>query len=191
MLKRIINYLISRTNGFWQKFKFFLLNRQVQAGKNFKVRGGLKIKGPGRVIFGDNVFIDGRGRTVTPYTYSKDAVIEIGNDVFINGTRFGCQDKIQIGSRGILADARILDTDFHSVEANRHDSDAKVLHGPITIEENVWIAGGAVILKNTRIGKNSVVGFNAVVVDDVPDNCVAAGNPSKIVKELKQTDAPE
>ena len=53
---------------------------------------------------------------------------------------------------------------------------------PIIIKNNVWIGENARICKGVVIGNNSVVAANAVVTKDVPDNCIAAGNPAKIVK---------
>lgn len=55
-------------------------------------------------------------------------------------------------------------------------------YSPITIEDNVWIGEFARICKGVTIGKNSVIAANAVVTKDVPANCIAAGNPAKIVK---------
>lgn len=94
---------------------------RFQAGKNFRVHGSLSVRGPGRVVFGDNVRVE---MYVTPWTYAADAVIRIGDDSFINGTRFGCKSAITVGRRAILADASIMDTDFHSVHADRHSADA-------------------------------------------------------------------
>lgn len=51
------------------------------------------------------------------------------------------------------------------------------------IGDNVYIATGAKILGDIRVGSNSVVGANAVVVKDVPENCVVAGIPAKVIKE--------
>lgn len=55
---------------------------------------------------------------------------------------------------------------------------------PIRVEENAWLAGQSAVLKGVTVGKNSVVGFRAVVSEDVPSNVVVAGNPARIVKEL-------
>ena len=55
---------------------------------------------------------------------------------------------------------------------------------PITIGNNVWLAGQTAILKGVHIGDNSVVGFRAVVTGDVPPNVIVAGNPGRIVRQL-------
>jgi maltose O-acetyltransferase len=61
---------------------------------------------------------------------------------------------------------------------------------PITIEDNVWIGGGAIVLPGVTVGKNSVVGAGAVVTRDVPPNTVAVGNPARVIRHLDAPDAP-
>lgn len=51
------------------------------------------------------------------------------------------------------------------------------------IGDNVHISAGARVLGPIRIGNNVIIGANAVVVKDVPDNCIVAGIPAKIIKE--------
>jgi len=154
---------------------------RFQAGKNFRVYGSLSVRGPGRVVFGDNMRLE---MHVTPWTYSSDAVIRIGDDGFLNGTRFGCQSAITIGRRAILADASIMDTDFHSVRADRHSADAPVRVGAVTIGDNVWIAAKVGILPGTTVGDNSVVGYGAVCSGHFTANSIIAGNPARVVKPV-------
>lgn len=55
---------------------------------------------------------------------------------------------------------------------------------PITIGDNVWIGGGALVLPGVTIGDDSVIGAGAVVTKDVPANVVAVGNPARPVRSL-------
>ena len=55
---------------------------------------------------------------------------------------------------------------------------------PITIGDNVWLGGGAIILPGVTIGDNTVVGAGAVVTKDLPANVVAVGNPARVIREL-------
>ncbi len=179
-------YILSIFLGYLYKFRYHILRRKVVLGKSLRIRGSLIIRGPGEVFIGDRVYIDGRGHPVTLFTYDKGAIISIGSNSFIDGTRFGCQKRISISKYAILGDARIMDTDFHSISPNRWSSDALVESNPVIVEENVWIGAAAAVLKGVRIGNNSVVGFGSVVTKDVPSNCVVAGNPARVVKKLDE-----
>ncbi|CAL9550707.1 sugar O-acetyltransferase [Streptomyces cellulosae] len=55
---------------------------------------------------------------------------------------------------------------------------------PITIGDNVWIGGGAIVCPGVTIGDNAVIGAGAVVTKDVPANVVAVGNPARPVRSL-------
>ena len=167
--------------GLWYRAWCRLRGIRFEAGRNLRINGRLIVRGPGRVILGDNVRI---GMTVTPWTYTAEAVITIGSDSFVNGTSFACCREIRIGRRAILGRSSIMDTDFHSVRADRHRPDAQVRVSPVVLEDNVWVAAQAGIVPGTRIGENSVVGFGAVCAGVFPDGVVIAGNPAKVVKKL-------
>ena len=146
--------------------------------------GTLRAQGPGTVIIGDDCIVDD---LFTPFTHHPLAKIQIGKNSFINGTRLGCFQKIEIGESCILADARIIDTDFHSLNRNRNTQAARPpVSSPIVIENNVWIAASAAILKGVHIGENSVIGFGSVVTKNIPANQIAAGNPASIIGEVPQ-----
>ena len=55
---------------------------------------------------------------------------------------------------------------------------------PITIGDNVWIGGRAIINPGVTIGDNAVIASGAVVTKDVPANAVVGGNPAKIIKMI-------
>jgi len=170
--------------GHYYKLKYRLLKKDVHIGSNFKVIKKLSIKGPGKVIIGDNVVVDGTSHAVTPWTANADAEIIIGSNTFLNGTRFGCARKIEIGENCILADCRILDTDFHSIYPERRNDPDAVESAPIKIGNNVWIALGCVILKGVAIGDNSTIAAQSVVYGDVPESTVYGGNPAVLIKRI-------
>ena len=58
---------------------------------------------------------------------------------------------------------------------------------PITVEDNAWIGGGSIILAGVTIGKGSVIGAGSVVTKSIPENCLAAGNPCKVIRQINQT----
>ncbi len=181
---RAIRIAMSLARGTYYKWKYELQGKNVRIGKNFRVKAGFSIKGPGRVIIGDNVVADGTSHAVTPWTLNKDAEIIIGNNVILNGTRFGCSRRIEIGDNCILADCRILDTDFHSTNPLRRNDPSCIEAAPIKIGRNVWIALGSVILKGVNLGDNSTISAQSVVYKDVEESSVYGGNPASLIKRI-------
>ena len=115
-----------------------------------------------------------------------------GSNVFVNsGCVFLDGGTITIGDRVLLAPDVKLYTGSHSLNARERwvpgeDGRYRLITRvePITIGDDVWIGGGAVVLPGVRIGSNVIVAAGAVVDKDVPDNCVVAGVPAKIIKQL-------
>lgn len=60
----------------------------------------------------------------------------------------------------------------------------KTSSAPVTIGSNVWIGGGSIILPGVTIGDNTTIGAGSVVSKSIPANCLAVGNPCKVIKEL-------
>jgi maltose O-acetyltransferase len=57
---------------------------------------------------------------------------------------------------------------------------------PVEIGSDVWVGGGPIILPGVRIGSRAVVGAGSVVTRDLPDGVFAAGNPCRVVREIKE-----
>src|SRR5665213_107009 len=158
-----------------------LFRPRITIGRNLILDGKLIVRGPGRVMLGNDVVVSMR---VTPFTYDADATIEIGDRVFLNGTRLGCKQRLSIGNRCILAECRISDYDFHSVDPEHRNDPAYIKHRPVTIEENVWIGTDCSIQKGVTVGRNSTIAAMSLVRSDVPSYSVAGGNPAVVLKQL-------
>lgn len=167
--------------GHFYKIYWPLRGQRFTAGRNFRVFGSLLIRGPGRVIFGDDVRVIQR---TTPFTHSPDAVISVGNRVDLVAVRFACMQRISIGNLSQVSECRVMDTDFHSIAVNRRDESAPVRTAPITIGENVWIAPESAILPGTTIGDNSVIAFGAICSGAVPANVIMVGNPARVAGKV-------
>jgi acetyltransferase-like isoleucine patch superfamily enzyme len=146
----------------------------------------------GRIIFYDRVkFISkslnnalGLNHQIVIRCLSQNAFIEIGSDTGLSGVSICAQKKVKIGSVCLIgANVIIADTDFHPVkpEGRRY---APLPDNPkaVVIGDNVFLGANSIILKGVVIGENTVIGAGSVVVDDVPPNCVAVGNPAKVVR---------
>lgn len=87
---------------------------------------------------------------------------------------------IDIGDTIMGPDAYVIDTDCHHI----FDADGTVLNPsePVKFCGHVWLGQGATVLKGVTIGQGSCVGAHSVVCDDVPEKCLAAGSPAKVIK---------
>ena len=112
--------------------------------------------------------------------------IEIGDNVFINYncTMLDC-NKIKIGNNVLIAPNVQFYAATHPVEYEIRLQELEMAY-PIIVEDNVWIGGGAIICPGVKIGRNTVIGAGSVVVKDIPANCVAVGNPCKVIKHLEE-----
>ena len=184
--KRLIKPLAVRAiSAFWVRWHKLRLGDRVRFGRNFQTNGRLVIKGPGRVVFGDDINAWCHAEKNVLITYTPDSRITIGSGTRLNGAGIMAYTHVNVGPRCILGSTIIFDSDFHPLDpAHRHDPDAPVSCAPIVIGENAWVAGQSTVLKGVTIGKNSVVAFRAVVSSDVPPDVVVAGNPARIVKQL-------
>lgn len=110
--------------------------------------------------------------------------VSINFDVHIGAiNRIVIEDDVLIASKVFITDHGHGDTTRESlrIPPQKRNLYSK---GPVLIKKNAWIGEGAVILPNVTIGKNSIIGANAVVSKSIPDNCIAVGNPAKIIKRL-------
>ena len=121
-------------------------------------------------------------------THYPSAAIVIGHDSGMTGGSIVARSKtIRIGNRCMLApNVTIVDSDFHILwpPERRWDTWETDIDRDVTVEDNVWIGMGAIILKGVTIGQNSVIAAGSVVVDDVPPNCLAGGNPARVLRSF-------
>lgn len=109
--------------------------------------------------------------------------ISIGERTFIN---WGLT-AVDVGPIRIGADCQIcpgvqLLTATHPIAPGPR-RDKVEGSAPITLAENVWLGGGAIVLPGVSIGKNTVVGAGTVVTRDLPADVVAVGNPARVIRQ--------
>jgi acetyltransferase-like isoleucine patch superfamily enzyme len=95
---------------------------------------------------------------------------------------------VSIGRECIIADrVMLIDFDHGVVEVERPIRLQGIYKRDVDVANNVWIGYGACVLRGVKVGDNCVVGTNAVVTKDVPENAVVGGVPAKV---LRMRDAP-
>lgn len=135
---------------------------------------------------GENMAID------TPFHCDYGKNIFLGNNVIINmNCTFVDNQPIRIGDNVLIASNVQLYTSSHPVLPEerlvpdwkeRQTTFFRTYARPIEIKNNVWIGGGCILLAGVTIGENSVIGAGSVVNRSIPPNCVAAGNPCKVIR---------
>jgi acetyltransferase-like isoleucine patch superfamily enzyme len=119
--------------------------------------------------------------SVWPETTGRGSV-RIGDYALIcPGVRISSALDIHIDANCMLASgAYITDADWHGI----YDRISLGSAEPVRLARNVWVGDSAIICKGVEIGENSIIGAGAIVVDSVPPNCIAVGNPAKVVRRL-------
>ena len=159
-MKKILKNLI---NLFWRRniHIFSIVKRDCSIANSSRVGPFCVIDGEGgKVIIGERCSVN-----ASSWIGAVMSSVIIGNDVRMGaGVKISCSHHnfermdIPIREQGI-----------------KNNSD-------IMIGNNCWIGMGAIICPNVIIGSGVVVGAGSVVIRNIPDNAVVAGNPAKIIK---------
>lgn len=110
--------------------------------------------------------------------------IEIGENFYSNHNLVILDGaKVVFGDNVFIAPNCSFYTATHPLDAERRNQGLEYAL-PITIGSNVWIGGGVTVLPGVTIGDNAVIGAGSVVVKSIPANCIAVGNPCRVIKAL-------
>lgn len=168
-------------------FKIFYKIRygsRISFGKNVVVDHKLLLRGPGKLINGDNVNLWTHHERNEFHTYAREATIHIGDRSRMNGISIHCKKSVTIGKDCLSGSCTLLDTDFHSIYFEKRNDPEAVASKPIVVGDKVWLGGQSAVLKGVTIGEKAIVAFRAVVSKDVAAQAVVAGNPAQVVKML-------
>ena len=114
--------------------------------------------------------------------------IEIGKNFFANHNTviLDCA-KVTFGDDVFVAPNCGFYTAGHPIDADRRNQGLEYAY-PITVGDNAWIGAGVHVLPGVTIGSNVVIGAGSLVNKDIPDNCVAVGNPCRVIRAITQED---
>jgi acetyltransferase-like isoleucine patch superfamily enzyme len=157
-----------------------MLSGKAKAGRWVSMNGIPKMNIRGELVIHDQVRI--WSSIVRARIFVKEGgYLEIGSNSRINGCHISCSEKVVIGQNVRISQyVLIMDNDFHQVKDHFADGVKK----PIIIEDDVWIAAKATILKGVRIGKGAVVAAGAVVTKDVAPYTLVAGIPARSIRKI-------
>lgn len=166
--------------------KFRLKNKSVAVGKNIILRNPQYISCGKNVVIGDESKLlcwDSYGEE----QYSNLPEIQIGDN--FHATRnftVQCAQKVVFG-RDVLVASNVFIIDYnHGLNplTMSYLENPLIRGGGVFVDDGVWIGNNVIILPNVHIGKKSIIGAGSVVTKDIPEYCIAVGNPAKVVKKF-------
>ena len=171
--------LIKKVLGKWQCLRFKLKN----AGKNVYIGMHCKLVNGNKIILDNDV-------SIMPYTmlvaHGKDAVLKIGEGSEIGMfSRIAAKNSVIVGSN-VITGPNIFIADYNHEYTHAGTPIKKqgiTEGGSVEIGKDSWIGTNVVIVGKVKIGKGTVIGANSVVTKDIPDYCVAVGNPCRVIKK--------
>ena len=188
----------------WNRIKFRLLG--VVLGKKSDMWSKIYLHvGEGATVIIGDYFEFQSGENYNPLCHNtygsinvlNNATLTIGNESGMSGGTIWATDSITIGDNvKIGANCTIIDGDIHSTDWRRrrdkrpNPKRMEYKHKPIVIGNDVWLGANSIVLKGVTIGDRTVIGAGSVVSKDIPADCIAAGNPCVVVKNLN-TAPPE
>ena len=166
------------------KTKIFFPNARI-------IRFPIDIRGKKYIKFGKNL-TTGRYCRIEAYKfYNLEPNLLIGNNVQINDyVHLACINSLIIEDDVLIASKVYISDINHGNYSGEEQSlpeerakDRRLYSKPVKIGKNVWIGENVSILPGVTIGANSIIGANSVVTKSLPKNCIAVGNPAKIIKK--------
>lgn len=163
--------------GLWVS-RHFDTRALVEAGRDVRVEkrnGAIYVDRLCRLQEGVRIGVTGK---------QGQAVLTLGYDVGINArTRINVIQAITIGAGCRIGwDCDLMDNDFHHILWL--DREPGPLSAPIVLEEKVWVGARCMILKGVTIGAHSVIAAGSIVTRDVPPYSLAAGIPTRVIREI-------
>lgn len=121
-----------------------------------------------------------------PFFFCYGRNIQFGDGCYVNSNCTFLDDgAILIGENVIFGSGVTIVTVEHPVNPNYR----KFMYtNAVTVQDNCLIGTNVTICSGVTIGKNSVIGPGSVVTENIPDNCVAHGNPCKVIREINEQD---
>jgi serine acetyltransferase len=154
------------------------------------------VEGPGEIHLGDGVYFHGKFSISFALRFSERPTLTIGDN-----TGFGHEVMLAVGKRITIGRNCLISSRTMIVDSGGHPVDPLLrLAGlpplaeevrPVTIEDNVWIATGSIILPGVTIGEGSVISAGSVVRRSVPPYSLVMGNPAKVLAPLPRPEPGE
>lgn len=154
-------------------------------GRNLRIFHDLPyVNGHAEITLGDDVTITGN-LAILSGRFLDQPVLRVGNRCVIGG-----DTVISVNREVVIEDDVMISTGCRIADNDGHPRDAQLRAAyapprardmqPIRIRRYAWLGDGAHIRKGVTIGEGAIIGANSVVISNIPDYCVAMGNPAEV-----------
>ena len=181
-IKGVFGAFIILIKSSWMQMRdlfntWIVKNNIGESGKNVRIHSGVKYRYPKNINIGNEVIIS---RGVTFISENSNSKLIINDNVIITVNSYlDFSGGIKIGKNTLISKNTIIETHDHGL-----DPHSTPIFKDLDIGENVWIGMHSIILPDVRkIGSNSIIAAGSVVTKKVPENCIIAGVPAKIIKK--------
>lgn len=196
-IRRIVHFVKRVRNRLSVYYNLLRLDMYgVKHGRNCVVHGKLYIKlfPTANVTIGDNLYFSS-GWAINALCTNKrgilyatqNATITIGDNVGMSSTVLWAHESITIGNHvKIGGNCILMDTDAHNMDyvIRRGQYTDWGISSPIVIEDDVFIGANCIVLKGVTVGARSIIAAGSVVTKSIPADCLAGGNPAKVIRSL-------
>ena len=181
------------------KLTINLIKTKIFFPKARLIRFPFDIRGKKYIKYGKN-FTTGIGCRIEAYNFNnrildvKKPQLIIGNNVQINDyVHLSCAESVIIEDNVLIA-SKVYVSDlnhgnYSSLKNPEHScpdeivKERKIFTKPVKICQNTWLGENVAVLSGVTIGKNSIIGANSVISKNILENCIAVGNPVKVIKK--------
>jgi acetyltransferase-like isoleucine patch superfamily enzyme len=153
------------------------------------------VQGHGRIVVGDDIWINGRIAITFAVRYSEAPVLDVGG-----GSCIGHNVSFVIGKRITIGKVCLIGNDVIIFDAPGHPTSAPLRRvgaaappdavKPVTISDNVWIGQRGIICPGVTVGEGAVVSAGSVVMTDVAPYTIVAGNPARRISFADLSKSP-
>ncbi len=168
---------------------------KVEGKCHFCLKRGSKIYLNSKLRLGRNSFGCSRETTIrmdknskmiingeAAFFYDSDIIIFPGGTFTIGKSFINSNSKIRCHKAITIGDNCAISHDFTVMDSNVHTLNGTNKTAEVNIGNHVWIGSRVTVLSGVAIGDGAVIGAGSVVTKDIPERCLAVGNPAKIIK---------
>lgn len=147
----------------------------------------IRLSGERKMRIGSDVFIGGGSWLQVLVSAESEVALEVGDGTnIVGGCVISAARSVRVGRNVLMARNVYIADHMHAFDNTALPVIKQGITrvGAVEIGEGAWLGENVVIGPGVRVGVGAVVGANAVVLSDVPDHCVAAGVPARVIRHI-------